>query len=247
MTNLAKIYHNQGDDEQSERLYLEARQIERRVRGDEHPDALLTMGSLGILYRDEGKYEQARELFTKFLEIAPRVYGGEHPNTLNIMNQLAGLHRLEGKYAEAESLLSRVWEARRRVLGAQHPVTIAGLAELGFVRIELKKYAEAEAAIRESLTAHRKTDPDSWLRFNDQALLGASLAGQGEYAAAEPLLVAGYAGLQARQSSVPKTSRFYLEAAGPWIVQLYRDWGKPEKAAEWTRKLKQITLAEAPK
>jgi tetratricopeptide (TPR) repeat protein/predicted Ser/Thr protein kinase len=247
MTNLAKIYHNQGNDDQSERLYLEAREIERRVRGDEHPDVLLTMGSLGILYRDEGKYEQANSLFTRVLEISPRVLGAEHPNTLNVMNQLGGLRRLEGKFAEAEALFSKVWEARRRVLGAQHPSTVAGLAELGFVRLALKKYAEAEAAARESLIAHEKTDPDSWLRFNDRALLGASLAGQGKYAIAEPLLVAGYNGLDARRSNIPKPSRFYLEAAGPWLVQLYRDWGKPEKAAEWAQRLRQRTLAETAK
>jgi len=45
------------------------------VRGDEYPDVLLTMGSLGILYRDEGKYDQANALFTKVLEISPRATG----------------------------------------------------------------------------------------------------------------------------------------------------------------------------
>jgi hypothetical protein len=26
--------------------------------------------------------------------------------------------------------------------------------------------------------------------------------------------------------------------AGEWIVQLYQDWGKPDKAAEWRQKLR---------
>jgi hypothetical protein len=28
-----------------------------------------------------------------------------------------------------------------------------------------------------------------------------------------------------------------LDRAGEWIVQLYQNWGKPEKAVEWTQKL----------
>jgi eukaryotic-like serine/threonine-protein kinase len=68
-------------------------------------------------------------------------------------------------------------------------------------------------------------------------LLGASLAGQKKYAEAEPLLVSGYEGMRQRADTVPVYNRSQLEQAGKWIVQLYQDWGQPEKAAEWRAKL----------
>jgi len=68
-------------------------------------------------------------------------------------------------------------------------------------------------------------------------MLGAILGPEGKYAEAEPMLVDGYRGLLERASHVPKASRFQLAATGAWVVQFYRAWGKPEKAAEWARKL----------
>ena len=70
-------------------------------------------------------------------------------------------------------------------------------------------------------------------------LLGASLAGQKNYAEAEPLLVEGCKGLQQHQTSLPP----YLNAPRriteslERLVQLYDAWGKPAQAAEWKQKL----------
>ena len=29
---------------------------------------------------------------------------------------------------------------------------------------------------------------------------------------------------------------YYLDLARTWIVQMYRSWGKPDKAADWKKK-----------
>ena len=78
---------------------------------------------------------------------------------------------------------------------------------------------------------------NTWGRYNCESMLGASLAGQKKYAEAEGLLLSGYAGMVQRKATIPAPSRFKLEQAGKWIVQLYQDWGKPDKAAEWRQKL----------
>jgi len=36
---------------------------------------------------------------------------------------------------------------------------------------------------------------------------------------------------------MPIRNRTSLDRAVGWIVQLYRDWGKPQQAAEWQQKL----------
>jgi hypothetical protein len=73
------------------------------------------------------------------------------------------------------------------------------------------------------------------------------LAGQKKYADAEPLLLEGYRGMEARQDRIAAPDRFHLNLGGEWIVQLYQSWGKPEKAAEWEHLRKQATGAPAPK
>jgi hypothetical protein len=65
----------------------------------------------------------------------------------------------------------------------------------------------------------------------------ASLAGQKKYPEAEVLLLSGYQGTQQRVATIPAFEQIELERAGQWIVQLYRDWGKPRQAAEWQQKI----------
>jgi hypothetical protein len=108
------------------------------------------------------------------------------------------------------------------------------------------KYVPAEALLREALAAHQKSMTTTWDRYNCQSLLGASLAGQKKYEEAEPLAVSGFEGMLQRKTTIPAASRFKLEQAGAWIVQLYQDWGKPENAAVWTQKLKDAGLSVSP-
>jgi tetratricopeptide (TPR) repeat protein/predicted Ser/Thr protein kinase len=241
MNDLANAYQGRGMLVDAERLYLSVREIQVRVRGEEHPNTLLTLSNLALLYRNEGKLRQSEEIYARLMEVAPRVFGKEHPRTLAVMDHLAALYRQEEKYAQAEQLWTTVLDARHRVLGAQHPDTTKVLAELGFVRIELKKYAEAEPLLRESLAAHEKSAGDSPALFNDQILLGQCLAGEGEYLKAEALLLAGYEGLVQREGG-----HIYLDKAGQWIVQLYQNWGKPDKAVDWARKVDRRKLAISP-
>jgi non-specific serine/threonine protein kinase/serine/threonine-protein kinase len=101
------------------------------------------------------------------------------------------------------------------------------------------KYAQAEALAREALKSREKTN--TWERYNCESILGASLAGQKEYKQAESLLFSGYEGMRQQESTIPAASRVQVKQAGKWIIQLYQDWGKPEKAAEWRAKLQETT------
>jgi eukaryotic-like serine/threonine-protein kinase len=112
------------------------------------------------------------------------------------------------------------------------------MASLGEVEIQQEKYALAEPLVCEALGNWETASPGSWKRYYGQALVGASLTGQKRFAEAEPLLLAGYQGLQERQTSIPAGTRRVVSEAGLRIAQLYRDWGQPEKAREWEEKVR---------
>jgi len=130
----------------------------------------------------------------------------------------------------------------RRIRGPEHRDTTNVLSSLGQVRLQQQKYAEAESLLRDALTAYEKTVPDDWGRYSIQSLLGASLAGQEKYAEAERLLISGYEGMIQREAMISAPDRTNLRDAGDRMVQLYRDWGKPEKAAEWRLGLKAASV-----
>jgi tetratricopeptide (TPR) repeat protein len=242
MNMLGNLYSAAERYADAERTYLQVQAIQKRVRGEEHPNSLNTMASLAALYLRQERDAEAMPLLVKLAATAPRVLGQQDSISRFSLVQLAVLARKERRYAEAEPLWSKVIEIRRFGARADTPA----LANLGFVRIQLGKYAEAEPVIREALTADEKNLPGSWDILRDRLLLGASLAGQTQFADAEPLLIAGFEGLLRRKNGMPPESRFWLDDAGPLIVRLYQDWGKPDQAAAWTRRLRE-TKAGSPR
>jgi eukaryotic-like serine/threonine-protein kinase len=235
--NLASMYVNLGDYARAEPLRIKSLEIQRRVLGENNPNTLTMVDNLGTLYRAQGKFSEAESIFVKNLETRRRVLGEEHPDVLSTMLNLASTLFRQGNYARAEPIALKALEIRRRVLGAQNPSTIDTWVMVSLISFELRKYADAERAIREALASYEKAGTDDWRPHRARALLGATLAGQEKYADAEPLLLSGYAGMESRQATIPFELRYALERSGNWIVQLYRNWGKPDQAAEWVEKL----------
>jgi hypothetical protein len=69
------------------------------------------------------------------------------------------------------------------------------------------------------------------------------LLGQKNYAAAEPLLVQGYAGLKQRQDQIPSQNKARLTEALERLVHLYDGWGKKDQADEWRKRRAPETAA----
>jgi non-specific serine/threonine protein kinase/serine/threonine-protein kinase len=237
MNNLAGLYQLEGKYTQAEPILTKALEVRRRVLGEKDSDTAESMNALALLYRCQGRFAQAEPLWAEAVDVRRRVLGDDHPDTLSSLSDLAALYRKEGKYPAAEALFTTVLEARRRVLGPAHPATTDVMGLLAEVRLQQKQYGAAESLLHEALNNDEKAAVDSWRRFRNQSLLGASLAGQNNYADAESPAVSGYQGMIERQFAMPFEDRGALAQAGERIVQLYESWGKPQKATEWRVKL----------
>jgi tetratricopeptide (TPR) repeat protein len=241
MNALAATWLNQGRYQESEPLLASAIEVRRRVLGDEHPDTLDALYTLARLYLGRSEYSRAEAAFNRVLDVQRRALGPEHPDTLETMGGLALLRIKQGKPLEAGALYARIVDLRHRVLGAGHPDTLKALGLLGEVRLAERRYAEAELLLREALGGEEKSNLDRWQRYNAESMLGASLMALGRFGEAESLLVNGYRGLLERKDTIPRESRSALGQAGVRIIELYRNWGKPEKAADWEQRLPAAT------
>ena len=236
MTNLASVFNSEGKYSQAESLGMQTLEIMRRVLGPEHPDTLWRMSNLANVYSAEGKYAQAEALFRQTLEARRRVLGAEHPNTLFTLADLSSMYQRQGKYQQAETLAEQVVAGRRHNAGNEDADTLTAETDLALTYHSQGKFSQCEPLAREVLEIERKNQPDDWQRFRTESLLGATLAGQKKYAEAEPLLLEGYRGMLARKSQVAVPDWYQLAQVRGWIVQLYQDWGKPARAAEWQKK-----------
>ena len=57
-----------------------------------------------------------------------------------------------------------------------------------------------------------------------------------DFAAAEPYLVRGYEGLEARAAKIPSPYQKVRSDALNRIIRLYEEWGKNDRAGEWRKR-----------
>ncbi|MBI3208753.1 MAG: serine/threonine protein kinase [Candidatus Solibacter usitatus] len=222
MDNLAGTYARQGKNVEAEALFIKALGLHSKVMGPEHPRTLLNMGGVASSYSAIGKYAEAEKLFGETLQLQRRIVGAEHPQTLGYMAGLANTYYRQGKFAQAESLYNRTLEIQRRMLGAEHESTMETATELALLHLEQGKFAQSEPLARQIVGVERSKRPDAWQRFLAESMLGASLAGQKKYAEAEPLLLLGVRGMEARKSRIEAPSLPRLTQAREWSERLPR-------------------------
>ena len=90
---------------QRRRIATEALETQRRIVGEEHPDAVNTLHNLAVFYVNEGRNADAEPLATRALEIRRRVLGLEHADTTRSVSNLGRLYLNLGRYDQAEPLL----------------------------------------------------------------------------------------------------------------------------------------------
>jgi hypothetical protein len=236
MNNLANDYTSEGNYAQAEALHSQMLEVNRRVWGPEHPDTLQSMHNLAQVYVYEGKYAQAKALLSQTLEMRRRVLGPEHPLTFHTLALLADMYQQQSKYPLAATYLAQALAGQRHTLGSQDRDTMTSAADLALADLSQEKFAQSEPLAREALEFNRKNQPEDWQRFRAESLLGASLAGQKKYAEAEPLLLSGYQGMTAQKERIGIPDRYHLDLAREWLAQFYQATGKPDKAAEWSKK-----------
>lgn len=236
--NLAMLYQREGKYDLAEPLQISALQGMTRSLGPDHLQTLTVTTNLASLYLYQGRFADSEKILLNLTNSASRTRGADDGVTLKARTRLAMLYQRETRYLQAAEIYRDVIERQRRLFGRQHPDTLETLRLLGQLRLDQKMYSDAEPLLRASLNGFEKLAPDKWKRYDVEAVLGASLAGQRKFSEAEPLLISGYEGLLQRHSTIPAFDQKELKQAGQQIVQLYQDWDKLDKAEEWRAKLK---------
>ena len=183
------------------------------------------MRDLAEVYSRLKRYSQAEPLFLRALE---GLEGRPKDDPIVVLTKcyLADMYAAQKRYHKADPLLKENLDISRRKFGHSHPEVARLLARLGQNRLMQGEYAAAEPLLRECLAIRAAKLPDVWLTFHARSQLGGSLIGQKKYAEAEPLVLTGYEGMQAREAGLDK--KWLIEASAR-IVALYDAWGKPRR------------------
>ncbi len=223
---LALLLRDRGDLAAAEPLFRQSLETSRKVLSEDHPNVSSGLNNLGLVLLDKGDYAGAEPLFRESLAIKRKRLGDNHPSLGPTLNNLAGSLRGQGKLPEARALFEEALAVTRRSLGDSHQ-SIAGFeVSLARVQIAQGEPAAAEKLLRDALKRQEQTlvqDKADWRLAVTRSMLGASLMEQGQYRAAEPLLVAASQVLK----DVPGKQGREAAATRDRLATLYKVLGQP--------------------
>jgi tetratricopeptide (TPR) repeat protein len=174
----------------------------------------------------------------------------EYRTTIGIKFDFLPAHgKLWGELGRKGLLDQRLAEYREALRLA--PDATQSLTErLARAFLEFQDYAAAEAVLRQCLASSEATHPEAWTTFNRKSLLGGALleqavslkttnpaAAETKLGEAEPLLLAAYAGLKAREAKIASFDKIHLTEALQRLVKLYTQRDKLDEAARWQKEL----------
>lgn len=213
--------------------------VQKRTRGEEHPDTLQAMGALAWSYWNLSQIGKAVELQRIILEISTKVMGTKDPRTLKAMDNLASTFWLCGKRDEARALDEKAVEGLRQALGAGHPDTLTAMQNLGRTYMHLGLLNEARDLQVEVLGARRKmlgpSQPETLMAM---ASLGMTYHALGRLDDAEQLLQAVVA---ARKRLLGQEHAYTLWAIND-LSKIYVDQGHPNEAEDLLHNIWEIVI-----
>jgi serine/threonine protein kinase len=240
-TNLAELLRVAGRVDEALPLLQSTLKLQKVKVGLDHPDTLTTMNALALAYQAADRPKDALPLAQETLRLRKTKLGPDHPHTLASMDTLALALQKAGRDEDAMHLLEETRKMKASKLGAEHPETLKSMHRLAIAYENVKQFPKAQALFADALAGRRrKLGPEHPDTLDTLSRLGNNLLVQGNYAKAEPLLEEAYGGLGKLETQLGVVGHRRRREAAELLVRLYANWGKPDKAKEWCKKLAQV-------
>lgn len=168
--NLANAYCAQGNLNEAEKMFLQARAGYEKAVGVDHTSTFdiakfnnprarkadhlpiyRVKNNLGELYRDQGNFAQAEQMYLEARAGYLEMLGPNHILTLDTVNNLGALYEADGKLEKAEELYEQALGGKNTLLGPAHVSTLATVSNLGRLYLAQGKLNEAERMFKQAI------------------------------------------------------------------------------------------------
>jgi tetratricopeptide (TPR) repeat protein len=230
MNNLALLYHDSGEFDSAESMYRHVIEIRERSLGEEHPEVALAMSNLAYLLYDKGSSEAAMSLQRQAIDKYRNVFPLGHPDLASSLGALGSWLTNAGRYTDAEPMLQESLEMRMGIFGEEHVQVAVGKTALAQLYLATGRIEEAETAARAAYRVLTVQLPEGhWRTAWAASIEGSTLAHRKQFQEGEKMLLDSLATLRQEPGSGSRT--VYVENTLAYLADLYRNWGKSDKAA----------------
>jgi eukaryotic-like serine/threonine-protein kinase len=259
INNLAGAYVAQNKVDLAMGLLEELLQRYRATVGLEHPSALSVANNLATAYMALGQYQKSLKLYQEAFPLTKAKLGDDHPLTRGMVSNMALLQRIQEAAQLYEQAVEDGTSQEINAILALRDIAHFHLF-IGQIDLAEQQLVEALAGLvkrdpndqiliftinllQSCLSIREKTNPDNWQTFNTMSTLGGVQltrvngiddgSGKSQFLEKiEPLLVKGYEGLKARETS-QKVDPTAITQALERLVEFYTISKKSDEAKKY--------------
>ena len=235
--NLAQVLQRMDRPEEAEPLYREALRVLEATVGPEHPYTALGMSNLAAVLDRLDRDDEADSLFRASIALQRRIFPPGAPNIAPSLANYADLLQAREDYRQAEPLYREAIELQRAALGEDHPDVAILTGKLAGALCATGRGGEAVPLLERATSVLERALPPGHARALETKLqLGRCLARQGSHAEAEGILLATLEAVDAGGAATAVLRPAALRA----LEELYSKWGRPERAAEFAARSREV-------
>jgi tetratricopeptide (TPR) repeat protein len=243
LNNLAMFYINNNRGDLAEPLLVEALDVFKVALPPDHPNVASTLENLVAIRLNRNDPEAAAPLEEQAIKIKEKTLPPEHPELARSLGLQAGIEQMRGHPATAEALYRRAAAAMEKAAGPDDINTIWMTAGVGLCLKDQEKFTDALPLIRKAHDAYVRTKREVQALDIGNQLVEALIQAK-QFAEAEPLALTQHE--QCAKVTDPALRAALSINATQLLINLYDDWGKPQKAAPYRVELTSLKAATQP-
>ncbi len=230
MQNLAVLLTLEGKLKEAKPVFEESLGMYKKIFGPEHPETIEATVNYGDFLRKLPELNTAEQVLRSAIVLQEKVRGKNHPY-VGYAHQRLGLVLLDKHaLAEAQKEFEYSLDVYKASLPPDHVYVGTSQLCLALVSLEQERFTDAASEIQVALPIlQRSLVSGNQLVSLANAIYGATLISQHQYAAGEPLLLDNYKIVLKVHSANDPT---VLELK-KWIERSFNEQNKPEAAAKY--------------
>jgi tetratricopeptide (TPR) repeat protein len=151
LNDLGFLLYDKGELVETEQLWREALEMNRRMLDPNHPDIAFNLFNLAIVSHDKGDYDTAQSLYNEVLSIRRLAFGEEHPDIAFTLNNLAFVLYDKGDHQAAIDMETESVDMYQKFFPDGHPALARVLATLGGWLSRENQFSAAAPLLNKSL------------------------------------------------------------------------------------------------
>ncbi len=228
--HLGRLLWTKREFAAAEPLLREAVDVTVKIRGEYHVESGAAMGALAALLVDMEQLDAGESLYVRARNVVARLVGENHAYVAGLSGSLADLAYRKGDYARSDSIYRQVWRVFRDYFPESHPYLATPPAGIGKNFMAINRPDSALVYFEEALTVRRQSlGADHWQTGMSMVAVGDCLRWLDRFDEAEPLLIKGHSLVDGQFGAEDERTLSAVQA----LIDLYQDWGKPQKAEEF--------------